>query len=320
MDHDDASALPRDARGFIHRATALKWGHTDRELKALLRSGTLQSVLRGVYITAAQVSGPADLYRLRCLASGGTADPDGDDRLLSHDSAAAILRLALLKPDRHRIHTTAKRGSHGKKRAHRHVHTGPLDGHTTAVDGVAVTNAARTAVDVAHRGTFAQALTAFDSALRMGVPRDELEAVLTARRLVGIATARAALAHADGSSANPGESWSRAQIIEAGLPIPGLQVSYVLSTGSRAIVDFDWEGKVVGEFDGRAKYREHQRAGEGEGDVVFREKRREEELRDLGLTVVRWTWADLEQRTAVPRIARALARAGLYPTPAPLPG
>jgi hypothetical protein len=49
--------------------------------------------------------------------------------------------------------------------------------------------------------------------------------------------------------------------------------------------------------------------------VVWREKRREDALRDLGWQVVRWTWADLLQPWVLAdRLQRAFARnAGVAP-------
>ncbi|MFM9377802.1 hypothetical protein [Gordonia sp. VNK21] len=188
----------------------------------------------------------------------------------------------------------------------RHIHAAPFDDDVVVVDGVTLTGPARTAVDlaVAAHG-FAQALTVFDSALRDGVDRAELGRLLEFRRRRGIATARAALARADGRAASVGESWSRAQMIEARLPLPNLQTRFVTENGE-VFTDFEWDRRLVGEFDGLLKYARDLRPGETERDVVIREKLREDRLRDLGLVVIRWIWADLEHRRAIPRIRRAL--------------
>ncbi len=63
---------------------------------------------------------------------------------------------------------------------------------------------------------------------------------------------------------------------------------------------------VVGEFDGMGKYR----FGSGQaGDIVAREKLREDAIRDTGLEVIRWVWADLGRFDAVKaRFERACAR------------
>jgi len=193
------------------------------------------------------------------------------------------------------------------------VHSAPLEDDVIEVDGLLVTGLARTAVDVALSGDFAQALTAFDMALARGVAREDLVARLSGRRRRGIAVARAALTRADGRSASPGESWSRAQMIEARLPVPELQSHYRLLDGSSAYTDFDWDGVLVGEFDGLLKYGREMRPGETERVAVIREKLREDRLHDLGLLVIRWIWRELEQRLFIPRLTHRLAGLGLMP-------
>lgn len=77
-----------------------------------------------------------------------------------------------------------------------------------------------------------------------------------------------------------------------------------------ARTDFWWPGRrVVGEFDGLGKYTRAQPGGRSPAEVVVAEKLREDRLRDLGLRVVRWTWADLgDFREVHGRLARALQR------------
>ena len=305
--------FPENRHGLIRRADALAAGWTHADLTAALRRAELVRVCPGHYARAERVgqyAADAALYRLRCLAVA----TDEEERVFSHASAAAIHGLGTLNPDRARIHITENRSSGGRRRALRQLHCSPLrDDEIVSVDGIRVTSLARTAVDVAGGGSFAQALAVFDAALALGVTREALAETLGARRRRGIATARTALAFADGASANPGESWARAQMIQAGLPLPGLQVRYRVSTGD-AIVDFDWAHRLAGEFDGKVKYLCHRRDGESIEDAVLREKRREDDLRRQGLMVVRWTWADLEQRAVVDLLVPWLRRYGLMPS------
>ncbi|MCF8570299.1 hypothetical protein L5G32_08470 [Gordonia sp. HY002] len=174
--------------------------------------------------------------------------------MLSHESAAAVLDLPVLTPCRGVVHFAIDAPGGGRKAKTRHYHCGLDADDVVVVDGVAVTTPARTVVDIGAAGTFAQALTAADSALRAGLTRDELTEAVDRRRRCGAAKLRAALRLADGCSANPGESWSRAQMIEAGLVAADLQVRYDLASGAYAVVDFDWAGRLVGEFDGLRKY------------------------------------------------------------------
>ena len=93
----------------------------------------------------------------------------------------------------------------------------------------------------------------------------------------------------------------------AGLPPPALQHEV---PELRAVTDFYWEEfRTVGEFDGKVKYVRSLRQGEDPGEAVYREKRREDALRDLGLKVARWTWDELHTFTApADRLRRAFAR------------
>lgn len=302
--------VPVDRYGILRRTAVLRHGYTDDHLAAETAAARLVHLGYGAYLPSTVLpTGPArgDVrYRFRCLAFG-TAGLGDEPPVLSHQSAAALHRLPLLRADLDSVHLLSGRAGGGHKRGRRHIHAG-IAGESTVIDGVRVTSLARTAVDVAAAGNFAQALVVLDGALRAGATPRELAAELEVRRRAGIAVARRALACADGASESVGESWSRAQFILAELPAPRLQVEHRCRT-QRPRVDFDWAGRLVGEFDGFVKYgREFLRPGEAPADVVFREKVREDELRETGLMVVRWTWRDLERDRVVPMIGRWLRR------------
>ncbi|MBM7365790.1 hypothetical protein [Gordonia hydrophobica] len=303
---------PQDSIGLIHRDRALDVGITDLQVKQAVRRGELTAVDRGRYaitdvLPAVDVHGrgrlDAELYRLKCLG----AARDESRFPLSHESAAAVLGLATLLPDLGVVHFSTPSSSGGRKLRTRHLHTGLPANSTMEAEGVEVTNPARTAVDIAATRGFAAGLAACDSALRMGVPVDELYAELGKRRLSGASTALSAIKHADGRSANPYESWGRAQIIQAGLPVPDLQTHFVLSDGSNAYCDYSWAGKVVAEYDGKRKYWRDLRPGDDPGDIVYREKKREDALRRLELGVTRWITDDLYSKTVVMKVREALS-------------
>ncbi len=201
---------PTDQYGIVRRDVALAHGMSPRRVDDAVRSGALILLARGRYLpreAIADVDAPRDeLYRYRSIAS--------------------VLGLELLYPDQKNVHVTNGRDGGGSRRTHRVVHAGLLpDDDLVDVDGMLMTSPARTAVDVAlATATFPQALTAFDAALAVGVDREDLRRRLaTSRRGVGLA--RRALLFADGRAESPGESWSRAQMIEAELPVPDLQVA-----------------------------------------------------------------------------------------------
>ena len=66
---------------------------------------------------------------------------------------------------------------------------------------------------------------------------------------------------------------------------------------------------MLGEFDGKVKYGRYLRPDESPGDAVFREKQREDAIREAtGWSMIRLVWADLHQ----PRATGARIRAKLH--------
>ena len=298
------TTYPRDQHGIIRRSAALGAGISDHEITTDLRRHRLVRVYPGAYVLAGEEfaghEGAQGLHRLASIAASITEIGTGTDLPLSHASAAALHGIPLLKPDIARVNVTTGRSAGGSIRKYRHIHAAPLDPvEVTFVDGTAVTTVERTAVDVACCGDFAQALTAFDHGLRAGGRADLMRDILGNRRRRGGSVARRALDRASPLSESVGESWSRAQMIEAGLPLPRLQHTFRCASGNYR-TDFDWQGLVIGEFDGMVKYGRHLRSGESAAESVAREKRREDDLRGTsGAMVRRWTWADLERHRLV---------------------
>ncbi|TQC47918.1 hypothetical protein EEB14_18010 [Rhodococcus sp. WS4] len=235
----------------------------------------------------------------------------GTEVVVSHVSAAVLHGLDVGAANLDRVHLSGERRSGARRTATLHVHIAPLGrDDVIEVDGVAVTSLARTVADVARSESLDQAVVIGDSALhRGGVSIDDVHAVVERhRRRKGIGAARRAVALSDGRSESPGESLSRIRMRECGMPTPELQ--HEVRTELRAFVarvDFYWERwGVVGEFDGMAKYK----FGTGQsGDIVAKEKLREDAIRDTGLEVIRWVWADLGRFEVVKaRFERACVR------------
>ncbi|MBO9567999.1 MAG: hypothetical protein J7503_04155 [Cellulomonas iranensis] len=118
------------------------------------------------------------------------------------------------------------------------------------------------------------------------------------------------VAHASGLAESPGESLSRARMIEIGLVLPALQAEMRDSRGLIGRVDFWWPTLgIVGEFDGRVKYRRDEVDDRrSPDDRLWDEKLREDRLRAAGSRVVRWTWDDAWD---VARFADVMRRAGV---------
>ena len=143
------------------------------------------------------------------------------------------------------------------------------------------------------------AVVVLDAALRLGLIDHE---VLRARLfdiagVPGSRSAARAVLFADGRSESVGESRSRVILHRWKLAPSALQFEIRSPDGVLiGRTDFAWEKhRLVGEFDGRIKYGRLLRPGQQPGDVVFEEKRREDEIREEGWGVIRWTWSDLHR-------------------------
>lgn len=89
---------------------------------------------------------------------------------------------------------------------------------------------------------------------------------------------------------SPGESLLRLAVYQAGLPKPFEQMD-VIADRNLYFVDLGFpEDGVVFEFDGRIKY-----TGPDAADVVYREKLREDAIREQYPRFVRFTWSDLRK-------------------------
>ncbi len=174
------------------------------------------------------------------------------------------------------------------------------------IDGARTTSVERAIADVAREDGVSSAVVAADAAVRLGaLDLNELdEIVRQQRRWPAVARARRALASIDGRAESPLESLSRLHLLRCGVPAPVLQQEIGDEYGSFVgRVDFYWdEFGLVGEADGAAKY---------DLPAVIAEKQRQSRLLELGLVVVRWTWADLSAFDDVERRLRAALRRGL---------
>jgi len=278
------------------------------EVRERRRRGDYEHLRRGAYVEPSELS-KVQKHRLLVEATAQLAQSES---VVSFGSAGVLHELPVTNPQIERVHLTRLRSNSGRIRPGVHVHVAPLDqSEVTRIDGMSVTSLDRTFLDLGRTGSYRTAVAVGDAALRRGmdlaVAYDRIE---RAKGLRGIRTVRRAITVIDGRAESVGESYSRLIMLEHDLPKPDLQIE-IIDGGFSARVDFLWPGlKVVGEFDGKIKYGRLLRPGEDPGDVVFREKVREDHLRDLGYIVVRWIWDDLlHPERLVARILRALEAA-----------
>jgi hypothetical protein len=286
------------------------YGHDD--LRRLQRAGDLIRLRRGAYAFEDQPDQlPEERHRRLVWA---TAPQLGDGAVFSHGSAAVLHGLPVWSTAVDRVHVTRNRRGSGARRAVVHVHGAPLAAsEIILIDGMPVTSLARTVLDLARTLPMTQAVAAGDHGLTLGLRRHELDAGLASmKRWPGIRAAWRVIEFLDVRSESVGESVSRVRLMEEGLPEPEPQHE-IFGPDGRLIarVDFHWkEHQTVGEFDGKTKYGRLLKPGQSIEDVIFKEKLREDAVRDLGLQVVRWIWSDLHRSGVLrERVRRAFARA-----------
>jgi hypothetical protein len=236
------------------------------------------------------VTDPRERHLVDCVAVLLSLDPGP---VLSHASAARVHDLIVPRSEPKDVRITAvdqwRRG-----RGYR-VARAALPGDD--VDpwlAFATTSVSRTLVDCAREWSLTDSVIAMDAALQaQKVDRAEVHrAVLAGTHRVGIAGAARALALADGRAESPLETRGRLAMLSAGLPRPELQVTLHDGDGFIGRVDAWYEEAAVAiEFDGRVKYSDPR--GASSSEVLWKEKRREDRMRDAGARVVRVVNDDL---------------------------
>ena len=168
----------------------------------------------------------------------------------------------------------------------------------TSIDGLRVTNADRTVIDIALSNTRDTAVVIADAALKRKIitPGSLAESLNNSSGRRGIKQARHSIALVDPKSESVAETLSRLVFRDHGLPTPQTQVKITNEHGVLiARVDFLWpEFGVVGECDGFGKYFNDRTPLETQ-EQLAKEKDRDAELVALGYRVLHWRWRDIMQ-------------------------
>lgn len=309
-DTDRMSELPRFS---THGDLRLEL--SSRQIQRLVDTNVLTRIRRGCYISAAIWSALSidDKGALAVRAAAAALAPVA---VLSHTSAAVLHGLPTGLMRRDRIHVTwpgsAGRGATSCVINHRSVLAA---NEISEIDGLRVTSPARTAYDLARSADPRLAVALIDEAIRRRLATaEDLQRCLDVNRgKPGSSRAARVFDFSDGLSESVGESITRVQFRQLGLPSAELQ-SPIVDLNGRVVARVDFlfaDFRTAVEFDGKVKYEKFLRVGETAADVVYREKLREDAIRSTGLEVVRLVWRDHRDDAGVlARCRAAFARQG----------
>lgn len=298
--HDDGVFLRREALAF---------GYEDRDLTRAVRYGVLHRIRQGAYVASGTwaIADPTERHRLRCTAVLLT---HGHRVALSHASAAVHHDMRLWQVPLDRVHVLRLDGGPGRVCGDVVYHAGAWTPNDVwQLGDRLLTSPARAAVETASLVGVEHAVVIFDGAIDLDLASPE-EIAATYQRMDGWPQTQhlqVSVRLMRPGAQSVGESRSRFMCWGQGLPEPVLQFEVRDEMGVIVgIADMAWpEHGVLGEFDGRVKYGRLLMPGESPGDAVFREKRREDEMRRLtGYCFVRLIWLDLNR----PRATSAMIR------------
>jgi very-short-patch-repair endonuclease len=298
--------------GAVLTRQAAVLGHSPRQLCKWVSAGLLHHPARGLYLLDSSVpEGRVDRH-LQLARAGQLLYPDalctGVTAVLAHGLPlwpAPPRRPHFLRPIRRSAAAKAFRVRPGIE-------------ERELVAGLACAPLTVALVQLAMDSGTVSGLVSADQALREGLCSEgalthRIEAV--GRKPYG-SRALAMRSRLDARSESPGET--RCRIVLATLGFRVTSQVEIRDAGDRLIgrVDFLIDGtNVIVEFDGKLKY------ASNDPEILWREKQREDALRAAGYTVVRVTWADLENpRAMAARIRRAVRAPGIPASSIAAPG
>jgi very-short-patch-repair endonuclease/predicted transcriptional regulator of viral defense system len=283
-------SLSASRHGVVTRADLIRAGVSAEGIKRRIRSRLLRPVHRGVYIVGRHATAQS-----RAMAAARAC---GECAAVSHQGAAGLRGILRAADRARRVDITLAVGDRRRPGIRIHHHDLPAD-EVTTLNGIPVTTAARTLLDIAGElSTRALEQALIEAFARRLTDSAELMKLLARHpRHAGNARLRAVLG-ADGSSLVRSEAEARfgSLVRDAGLPEP---VSNVEVGGVE--VDFLWrDERLIVEVDGFAF---HSTAERFEVD-----RRRDRALIAAGYRVIRVTWRQIrdEPMAVAVHVSRAL--------------
>ena len=241
----------------------------------------------------------------------------GDGVALSHQSGCVAQGIDVWGLSLDTVHVTRLDGGAGRIEAGVVHHQGlVVDHEVSVVDGLRVLTPQRCALETGSLGSSQSALVVLNSALHRRLC--SIDEVCTQFDLMAhwprVRHLHVPVRMCTDKAESVGESRGLWLFWTQHLPAPKLQHE-VYDDSGRLVgrTDYAWlKQRGLGEFDGKTKYGRLLKPGQDPGEVVFNEKRREDQLREVaGAWMVRLIWSDLDRpsQTAA-RIRTLLARTG----------
>lgn len=301
--------------GFFTREHARAAAYDDRAIDKLVRARLWHRMRRGYY-TFPDLWASATAEERHLMLCRAVLHSLGDAVALSHTSGCVAQRIDVWGLPLDAVHVTRLDGAAGRTEAGVVHHEGlVLDDEVSTVDGMRVLSSQRCALEAGSLGSPESALVVLNSALHrslcsmdeVGTQFDLMAHWPHVRHLhvpVRMCTPKA---ESVGESRGLWLFWTQH------LPAPTLQHK-VYDQNGRLVgrTDYAWlKQRGLGEFDGKIKYGRLLKADQDPGEVVFEEKRREDQLREIANAwMVRLIWTDLDRpaQTAA-RIRILLSRA-----------
>lgn len=344
MKHGGGMDIPS---GLIDTSAIRRTGARTDSIHSQFKSGKLVRIRRGFYVEVSHWLDARPWERFAWSVAAATRSIPG--AILCRESAALVSGIPVLRTPTHVELLTPHQSQSGRrKQTFQVMGDGPSakqirsngdyplryyalpDSECETHGEFRCTGLLQTPLDISFSTRLSQALVVADGVARALWKRGEMN---QEGSLLDVDAIRAALeghpreaarkraqivlrlAHPMVESA--GESYSRAAFQYLGFEQPVLQHEIKDLEGFVGRSDFWWPGQgrakgVVGEFDGKAKYADADlRNGLTAEEVLYREKLREDRIRDLGYGFVRWGWAHVDNPE---RLRQKLLGAGLAPS------
>jgi len=272
-------------------------------LSRLAARGDVVRVSPGAYAERRAWDELDDRQRFVAAARGIVATRPGE-LLISHRSAAVLHGLPVVGGLPRRLDSLRSDVGGGRSEASISAHRSTVPCEPVELGDFCLTSLERTLADVALAHPLVVSVPMLDHALfHSTTTLDAVEAELEPRRRhPGSKRALAALGLATAASQSPLESLVQVRCFEGGWERPEQQARLPLLSGRRAFVDCLWRSRarragpgLIVEADGRYKYGPVAQLMTGEEH--WKEKVREDDLREQGFEFRRPTWDRAWSRT-----------------------